>query len=326
MNSLVQTKDHNGDIALYDAKLIKTLQSSIYPGASEESVIMVAEYCRHAKLDIMLKPVHIVAMDIKTGRKDGDKKDIYEKRDVIMPGINLYRIIAARSGCAGVSEPEFGPTIIECLDGVDIAYPEWCKMTVKRLIAGRIVEFSAKEYWRENYATGGSSYNPATKKYEKSISPNAMWKKRPFGQLAKCTEAQALRKAFPEIGGAPTAEEMEGKHLDAETIAELEKSKTTIGKGVKGLSARLGIEEETTTVDFDNNTGEVMDAEVTEVESSPAQNESEKMSLDTLIFLIESAADMKELMEAMKHLKELSPADKNKAFAVYKTVEAKLKA
>ena len=49
---------------------------------------------------------------------------------------------------------------------------------------------------------------------EKSIAPNAMWTKRPYGQLAKCAEAQALRKAFPELGAAPTAEEMEGKVID----------------------------------------------------------------------------------------------------------------
>lgn len=46
---------------------------------------------------------------------------------------------------------------------------------------------------------------------EKSVAPNAMWSRRPYAQLAKCAEAQALRKAFPEIGSAPTAEEMEGK-------------------------------------------------------------------------------------------------------------------
>jgi hypothetical protein len=45
-----------------------------------------------------------------------------------------------------------------------------------------------------------------------------MWKRRPYAQLAKCAEAQALRKAFPEIGAQPTADEMEGKEFEQEYI------------------------------------------------------------------------------------------------------------
>lgn len=61
-----------------------------------------------------------------------------------------------------------------------------------------------------------------------------MWAKRIHGQLAKCTEAQALRKAWPEIGQEPSAEEMEGKHYVEREINPVSKSsepeKKSIGK------------------------------------------------------------------------------------------------
>ena len=174
------------------------LKSSLYPGASDASVDLVLSYCRAAGLDPMQKPVHIVPMWDSKAR---------EMRDVVMPGIGLYRTIAARSGCAGVSEPEFGPDVEAVVGGVRITYPQWCRVAVKRrLQTGEIVEFVGKELWLENYAIKGGD--------EKSVAPNAMWKRRPYGQLAKCAEAQALRKAFPEVGAAPTADEMEGKEFD----------------------------------------------------------------------------------------------------------------
>jgi RecT family len=44
--------------------------------------------------------------------------------------------------------------------------------------------------------------------------PNEMWANRPVGQLEKCAEAGALRRAFPEeIGNALTAEETEGQYI-----------------------------------------------------------------------------------------------------------------
>lgn len=187
-------------LALPEADLLRVLGSSLYPGANPESIKLVLGYCKVAGLDPMQKPVHIVPM------WDNRAKAM---RDVVMPGIGMYRVQAARSGCAGVTEPEFGPDITENIGGQMITFPAWCRVSVLRRQAnGAVDTFSAKEFWRENYAVRGGA--------EKSIAPNAMWTKRPYGQLAKCAEAQALRKAFPEIGSQPAAEEMEGKPLDAE--------------------------------------------------------------------------------------------------------------
>jgi phage recombination protein Bet len=197
MNAL--TRQESGALALSEPELLSVLSSSLYPGANHDSIRMVLGYCKAAGLDPMQKPVHIVPMwDSKAG----------QMRDVVMPGVGLYRTQASRSQqMAGISEPEFGPMVTDTIGGQAVTYPDWCRVTVKRLLPnGNVAEFTAVEYWMENYAVKGGK--------EKSIAPNAMWSKRPRGQLAKCAEAQALRKAFPEVGATPTAEEMEGKAID----------------------------------------------------------------------------------------------------------------
>lgn len=199
MSNIVKHQPQSSIPALQmdESELISVLQTSLYPGASLPSIKMVVGYCRAAQLDPLQKPVHIVPM------WDKNTKGM---RDVVMPGVGLYRTQASRTGqYVGASEPEFGPDVDEVLDGVKITYPKWCKVIVRRqLESGAIAEFPSVEFWKENYAT-------ATKD---SAAPNAMWKKRPYGQLSKCAEAQALRKAFPEFGAQPTAEEMEGKSID----------------------------------------------------------------------------------------------------------------
>ena len=190
-----------------DQHIWSALKNSLYTGARDESIKMVLDYCKAAKLDPMQKPVHIVPMSVKnalTGK--------YEYKDVVMAGVGLYRIQAARSNqYAGVSEPEFGEDVTCNLGGAEITYPKWCKVTVK-------------EYWLENYAA---------KKDE--LTPNTMWRKRPYGQLAKCAEAQALRKAFPEIVSQhPTAEEMEGKNFN-----DLEMEVKNITPKAQSISSKL---------------------------------------------------------------------------------------
>jgi phage recombination protein Bet len=191
--------------AVNEQQMLDVLRSSLYPGAADASIKLVLSYCKAAGLDPMAKPVHIVPMY--------DKK-LGGMRDVVMPGIDLYRTKAARTGYyAGCSEPEFGPDVTQKLGGVEVTFPAWCRVTVRRIVphivgnavtAAVTAEFTAVERWLENYATAKRD----------SAAPNAMWAKRPYGQLAKCAEAQALRKAFPEIGSGPTADEMAGKSID----------------------------------------------------------------------------------------------------------------
>lgn len=192
-----------------DANTFRVLQETLYPGSTDQEVSMILGYCKARKIDPILKPVHLVPMSVKTDKKDKEGKYVYERKNVIMPGIGLYRIDASRSGqYAGVSEPEFGEEVTKEFGDKSkrrVTFPKWCKITVKKIIAdGSIAEFTAKEFWLENYAS----------KSKFDDTPNDMWDKRAYGQLAKCAEAQALRKAFPDVvGNEYTKEEMEGKTL-----------------------------------------------------------------------------------------------------------------
>lgn len=206
-----------------DESTWNALKSTIYPGAKDDSIILAVDYCRARQLDPMLKPVHLVPMNVKVQQPNGKPK--YEWRDVPMPGIGLYRIQAARSGdFGGMDEPEYGPDVtttfsIESEDDrgfkstkqVNVTYPLWCKITVYKIVQGVRCPFTAKEFWTENYATAGKG----------SEAPNAMWAKRPFGQLGKCTEAQVLRKAWPEACIGHTAEEMAGKSIDLDDLRDI---------------------------------------------------------------------------------------------------------
>lgn len=190
--------------ATNDADTIRVLGQSLYPGARPESIRMVLAWCRATGRDPMKKPIHIVPMEVKdaaTGKK--------EWRDILMPGIGTYRTDAANSGAyGGIDEPEFGPDVTDQIDAMTVTYPTWCRVTVYRLVGNEKRAFTAKEYWVENYAAGYQ---------DKGV--NSMWRKRPYGQLAKCAEAQALRKAFPdETGQTNTTDELEGKTFAGETI------------------------------------------------------------------------------------------------------------
>lgn len=192
-----------------DTAVWTTLQNSVFPGAKDESILLAVDYCKARKLDILKKPCHIVPMsvtDAKTGNKNW--------RDIIMPGIYEQRITAFRTGqMAGQDEPVFGDTVT--FKGIEA--PEWCRVTVYRFINNERCAFSHTEYFCEACAT------------TKEGKPNSMWSKRPRGQLAKCAEAGALRKAFPdELGGVITADEVNEEPINQHNNVTYDNGSTVI--------------------------------------------------------------------------------------------------
>lgn len=183
----------------------KVIREILYPNVQKvETLLMALAYCKHRKLDIMKKPIQIVPIyNSKTKKME----------DTIWASITEIRTTATRTGnYAGRSEAEFGNSITREFVGKiqdydtkqwsdvkkTVTYPEWCKISVFRMVGGQKCEFISKLFWLESYKSSSS----------KSEVPNDMWGKRPYAQLEKCTEAAALRCAFPEeIGNDYIAEE-----------------------------------------------------------------------------------------------------------------------
>ena len=82
----------------------KALVEAIYPNAeTADAIIMALSYCRARNLDPFKRPVHIVPMWSSVAGK---------MIETVWPGISELRTTAFRTGqYAGMSEPDFGPTI-----------------------------------------------------------------------------------------------------------------------------------------------------------------------------------------------------------------------
>lgn len=195
--------------ATIDAGKWRVLCETTFPNArTPEAIIMALDYCRARGLDIFKKPVHIVPMW---------NSSLNREVETIWPGINEIQITAARTGqWAGMDVPVWGAPIKREFVGrrrvkgsweqakATVDFPEWCSVTVYRMINRQRCPFTEPVFWLEAYSRAGGA---------NSELPTDMWIKRPHGQLHKVAKAAALRAAFPEEGEY-TAEEMEGKEID----------------------------------------------------------------------------------------------------------------
>ncbi len=149
------------------------IKRTICKGSSDDELQLFIHACKRTGLDPFMKQIHAV--------KRGDVM-------TIQTGIDGLRLIADRSGNYS---PGREPTFQYDKDSKLISATAYIK---KRTSDG---------VWHEVSATAFlSEYKPTYK--------NNFWESKPHLMLAKCSEALALRKAFPaEMSGLYTHEEME---------------------------------------------------------------------------------------------------------------------
>ncbi len=172
----------------FNSDQVALIKRTICQGASDDELTLFLAQCKRTGLDPFARQIHAV--------KRFDKK---QNREVmsIQIGIDGFRLIGDRTGLYDGQEGPFW-----CgADGVwrDVwisgEYPSAAKVLVYRKGCARA--FVGIAHWDEYAQT------------YKDGNPLPMWAQMPAGQLAKCAESLALRKAFPqELSGLYSPEEM----------------------------------------------------------------------------------------------------------------------
>jgi len=182
--------EHKDEADVWDnlsPEQINLVKRTLAVGATDDELKMFINVCKGARLNPYLKQVHFVKRwNSKEGKEVG----------AIQVGIDGYRAIAEEGGqYAGNDDAIFkDETEITTKQGKKTV-PGQATVAVYKLLDGTRCAFTATARWSEYYPGAKAGY---------------MWDKMPYGQLAKCAESLALRKAFPKLlGGMYTSDEME---------------------------------------------------------------------------------------------------------------------
>jgi len=193
---------------------IDLIKRQIIPGADDDDMKMFLYVCARAALDPFARQIFPVPRNVKEIGPGG--KAIWRKKYTYQTSIDGLRLIAERSGAyAGSSDPEFGPDSTEETLNITkpISHPEWARVRVQKMLpTGGTVSYTGVVRWSEFRQVKEIKHeDPKTKKWVGSGAYEYMglWEDKPYHMLAKCAEAHALRKGFPqEMAGLYTKDEL----------------------------------------------------------------------------------------------------------------------
>lgn len=154
----------------YDSKQLKAIKDMFANNLTNEQFQVYLMTCNRLNLDPVAKHIYGIARKGKL---------------TIQIGIDGFRFIADRTGAYAPGETEYLYDKDKKLIGA--------KVWVKKMVQGQAFSFSETAFISEYYPK----------------QDDFMWKQFPHTMIAKCAEAKALRRAFPnEFCGVYSKEEM----------------------------------------------------------------------------------------------------------------------
>lgn len=165
----------------FERPQVDLIKTTIAKGCTDDELRLFLLTSQRLQLDPFAKQIYAVKRwDSRAGREVMS----------IQVGIDGLRSVADRTGF-------YAPGGDYAFEYDDKGQLIKATATVRKYVHGTWHETQRSAHWKEYVQT------------TKDGKPTAMWRDKPHVMLGKCAEAQALRAAFPQLGGAYIPEEMQ---------------------------------------------------------------------------------------------------------------------